>query len=92
MFNGIRSLLGSRPQRSETDEKLDEALANAKSLDHYFFFPDQRDAEQAAVGLQERGWTIDSCLGIREMQTFRKLPKRRPRRKAAASSRKNGFT
>ena len=59
MFN-IRSLLGIRPRRSESDEKLDEALANAKSLDHYFFFPDQGDAEQAAIGLQERGWTIES--------------------------------
>jgi hypothetical protein len=60
MFKNIRSLLGIRPQRSEADEKLDEALANAKSLDHYLFFPDQGDAEQAAIGLRERGWTIES--------------------------------
>ena len=60
MFEGIRSLLGIRARRSETDEKLDEALANAKFLDHYFFFPEQGDAEQAAIGLQERGWTIES--------------------------------
>jgi Regulator of ribonuclease activity B len=60
MFKNIRSLLGIRPQRSESDEKLDEALANAKSLDHYFFFPDQGDAAQATIGLQERGWTIES--------------------------------
>jgi hypothetical protein len=60
MFNGIRSLLGIRPKRSETDEKLDEALANAKQLDHYFFFSDQADADQASIDLQERGWTVES--------------------------------
>ncbi len=60
MFEGIRSLLGMRPRRSEVDEKLDEALANAKALDHYFFFSDQNDADQAAQRLQQRGWTIES--------------------------------
>lgn len=60
MFEGIRSLLGARPRRSEVDEKLDEALADAKCLDHYFFFSDQGDADQAAKRLQERGWTIES--------------------------------
>ena len=60
MFEGIRSLLGARPRRSEVDEKLDEALADAKCLDHYFFFADQGDADQAADRLQERGWTIES--------------------------------
>jgi hypothetical protein len=60
MFEGIRSLLGAPPKRSEVDEKLDEALANAKALDHYFFFPDQGDADQAAQRLQQRGWTIES--------------------------------
>lgn len=60
MFNVIRSLLGIRPKRSESDEKLDEALANATQLDHYFFFSDKSDVDQAAIGLQERGWTIES--------------------------------
>ncbi|HMC31412.1 MAG TPA: ribonuclease E inhibitor RraB [Candidatus Angelobacter sp.] len=60
MFDGIRSLLGFRPRRSEADEKLDQALANARVLDHYFFFSDQSDADQAAQRLQQRGWTIES--------------------------------
>jgi hypothetical protein len=60
MFEGIRSLLGARPKRSEADEKLDAALANATALDHYFFFSDQGDADRAAHRLQERGWTIES--------------------------------
>ena len=60
MFKNIRSLLRSTPKRSETDQKLDEALANAKSLDHYFFFLERNDADQAAIGLQERGWTVES--------------------------------
>lgn len=60
MFKNIRSLLGGAPQRSEADQKLDEALAHAKSLDHYFFFPERNDADQAAVDLQERGWTVES--------------------------------
>ena len=53
-------MLGATPKRSEVDEKLDEALANAKALDHYFFFPDQGDADHAAQRLQQRGWTIES--------------------------------
>jgi len=60
MFKNIRSLLGIRAKRSEVDEQLDEALANAKSLDHYFFFSDQGDADQASIDLQERGWTVES--------------------------------
>jgi hypothetical protein len=60
MFENLRSLLGVRPKRSETDEKLDEALTNAKALDHYFFFSDQADADQAAIAMQERGWTVES--------------------------------
>ncbi len=48
------------PKRSEADEQLDEALANAKSLDHYFFFPDKDDVDAAVIGLQERGWTVES--------------------------------
>jgi len=60
MFEGIRSILSPSPKRSEADEKLDEALTNAASLDHYFFFSDQGDAAQAAMRLQERGWTIES--------------------------------
>ena len=60
MFRNLRSLLGATPKRSETDQKLDEALANARSLDHYFFFPERNDADQAAIGLQERGWTVKS--------------------------------
>lgn len=60
MFKNIRSLLGIGQKRSETDEKLDEALASARFLDHYFFFSDQGDAAQAAIGLQERGWTVES--------------------------------
>ncbi|HSK44507.1 MAG TPA: ribonuclease E inhibitor RraB [Candidatus Binatia bacterium] len=60
MFEGIRSFLAPSPKRSEADEKLDEALSNAAQLDHYFFFPDQADAERAVQRLQERGWTIES--------------------------------
>jgi len=60
MFEGIRSFLTPSPKRSEEDEKLDEALTNATQLDHYFFFPDQVDADRAALRLQERGWTIES--------------------------------
>lgn len=60
MFEGIRSLLGASRERSETDEKLDQALATAKALDHYFFFSDQSDADQAAQRLQECGWTLES--------------------------------
>jgi hypothetical protein len=60
MFEGIRSFLTPSPKRSEVDEKLDEALTNATSLDHYFFFPDQDDANRAAHHLEKRGWTIES--------------------------------
>ncbi|MGC2694238.1 MAG: ribonuclease E inhibitor RraB [Candidatus Angelobacter sp.] len=60
MFDGIRSLLGKPPRRSETDEKLDQALENAEALDHYFFFSDQADADAAAERLQQRGWTLES--------------------------------
>lgn len=60
MFDGIRSLLGKQPRRSELDEKIDQALENAEALDHYFFFSDQADAEQAAERLQQRGWSIES--------------------------------
>jgi hypothetical protein len=60
MFKNIRSLLGVGPKRSETDEQLDEALASATALDHYFFFSNQGDADEAAIGLQERGWTVES--------------------------------
>ena len=60
MFEGIRSFLTPSPKHSEADEKLDEALSNATQLDHYFFFPDQADADRAAQRLQDRGWTIES--------------------------------
>ncbi|HKD82120.1 MAG TPA: ribonuclease E inhibitor RraB [Candidatus Angelobacter sp.] len=61
MFDGIRALLGFRPKRSETDEKLDQALANAEALDHYFFFADQMNLDVASKRLErERGWTIVS--------------------------------
>lgn len=60
MFKSIRSLFGLSLKRSETDEKLDDALAHAKELDHYFFFSDKEDVNQAAIGLQERGWTVES--------------------------------
>jgi hypothetical protein len=60
MFEGIRSLITPSSKRSEADEKLDEALSNATQLDHYFFFPDQADADRAAQRLQERGWAIES--------------------------------
>ena len=60
MFRNIRSLLGIGQKRSEADEQLDEALASAKVLDHYFFFSDRADVDQASTGLQQRGWTIES--------------------------------
>jgi len=60
MFEGIRSLFGRRPRRSELDLKLDEALAGAESLDHYFFFSDYADAEAAAGLLEQRGWSKQS--------------------------------
>jgi Regulator of ribonuclease activity B len=60
MLEGIRSLLGFGPRRSESDEKLDRALASAEALDHYFFFSDQPNLERAARRLEQRGWTIES--------------------------------
>jgi hypothetical protein len=60
MFEGIRRLLGFTPRRSEADEKLDQALASANALDHYFFFRDHDDLEAAAARLEQRGWTIVS--------------------------------
>ena len=60
MFESIRSLLRFNPRRSTADEKLDRALANAAVLDHYFFFSEQADIEDAAQRLQQRGWTIES--------------------------------
>jgi Regulator of ribonuclease activity B len=70
MFEGIRSLLGTGPKRSEADEKIDQALANARSLDHYFFFSDAGDADHAAQRLQERGWTIESVTLNAELQKW----------------------
>jgi hypothetical protein len=68
MFEGIRSFFTPSPKRSEADEKLDEALSNATQLDHYFFFPDPGDADQAAHRLEERGWTIESVSLNAEME------------------------
>jgi len=70
MFEGIRSLLGASPKRSETDEKLDEALSNARALDHYFFFSDQSDVDHAVQRLQERGWTLESVSLNAEIQKW----------------------
>jgi hypothetical protein len=71
MFEGIRSFLTPSPKRSEADEKLDEALSNATQLDHYFFFPDQADADRAAQHLEERGWTIESVSLNAEVEKVR---------------------
>jgi|ERR1051326_3292724 hypothetical protein len=60
MFEGIRALFGRTPKRSEVDLKLDEALANAEALDHYFFFSDRTDAQAAADRLEQRGWITQS--------------------------------
>ncbi len=60
MFEGIRTLLRFTPRRSETDEKLDSALASAEALDHYFFFYDQANVEATAERLQQLGWIIIS--------------------------------
>jgi regulator of ribonuclease activity B len=60
MFEGIRSLFGRHPRRSEVDLKIDEALANAEWLDHYFFFGDRDDAQAAADRLEQRGWGTQS--------------------------------
>jgi len=70
MFEGIRSLLGASPKRSETDEKLDQALADARALDHYFFFSDQSDVDHAVQRLQERGWTLESVSLNAEVQKW----------------------
>jgi hypothetical protein len=35
-------------------------------------------------GQRERGVTMDSCFGSREIQTFRKLPISNPKKKAAS--------
>jgi len=70
MFEGIRSLLGFRPKRSEVDQKIDAALANAESLDHYFFFSDHADAEAAANRLLQRGWTTESITLHAEEQKW----------------------
>jgi hypothetical protein len=70
MFKGIRALLGMHPQRSEVDQKLDEALENAESLDHYFFFSDHDDAEAAAGRLERRGWTTQSLSLHGEQQKW----------------------
>ena len=70
MFENLFSLLGASPKRSKSDELLDEALANAKALDHYFFFSDHDDVEQAANRLQERGWTIESVSLNAEIQKW----------------------
>jgi len=70
MFDGIRSLLGIHPRRSESDQKLDEALASATQLDHYFFFRDQQGADQAAHRLEERGWTIQSVSLHAELEKW----------------------
>jgi hypothetical protein len=70
MFEGIRSLLGLRPGRSADDEKLDRALESTKTLDHYFFFSDSSDLENAAERLQQRGWTIESVSLDGALQKF----------------------
>jgi|SRR5579859_2155000 len=70
MFEGIRSLFGRRPRRSEVDFKIDAALANASALDHYFFFSDHADAEAAAAGLRQRGWTTQSLSLHGEQQKW----------------------
>jgi Regulator of ribonuclease activity B len=70
MFEGIRALLGLYPKRSLEDQKLDEALAQAESLDHYFFFSDRKDAEAAAARLEQRGWTTQSAGLYGEQQNW----------------------
>jgi hypothetical protein len=70
MFEGIRALLGLSPKRSEADQKLDEALAQAESLDHYFFFSNRQDAEAAAGELEQRGWTTQSAGLYGEQQNW----------------------
>ncbi len=70
MFEGIRALFSHNPKRSELDRKLDEALARAEVLDHYFFFSDHADAEAAADRLQQRGWTTQSLSLHGEQQKW----------------------
>ena len=70
MFEGIRSLFGRHPRRSEADLKLDEALAHAESLDHYFFFSDRTDAQAAADRLEQRGWSTQSLTLHPEQQKW----------------------
>lgn len=70
MFEGIRSLFGRHPKRSEVDVKIDEALASAESLDHYFFFPDRADAQAAADRLEQRGWGTRSLSIHPEQQKW----------------------
>jgi hypothetical protein len=70
MFEGIRSLLGLYPKRSLEDQKLDEALEQAESLDHYFFFSNREDAEAAAVRLEQRGWITQSVGLYGEQQNW----------------------
>ena len=70
MFEGIRSLLGFQPKRSEVDQKIDEALENAEALDHYFFFSDHADAEAAADRLHQRGWITQSLSLDASMQKW----------------------
>src|SRR5262249_15370827 len=58
------------PKRSEIDQKIDEALANTESLDHYFFFSAHDDAEAAAGRLEQRGWTTQSLTLHGELQKW----------------------
>ena len=66
MFEGIRRLLGFSPRRSETDKKLDSALANAEALDHYFFFPDQTNLEAAAKLVKQYEKDANEAPKLRE--------------------------
>src|SRR5262245_12323112 len=69
MFEGIRSLLGFRPRRSELERQLDQALDHAEALDHYFFFAEEQLADTAAQRLAQRGWTVVSIslyAGVRK--------------------------
>ncbi|HWG38970.1 MAG TPA: ribonuclease E inhibitor RraB [Candidatus Acidoferrales bacterium] len=79
MFEGIRTLLGLGPKRSEVDEKLDRALENAEALDHYFFFPDHADIDAAAKRLEQRGWAVVSVT-LNESQQKYLLHMRQPGR------------
>jgi Regulator of ribonuclease activity B len=70
MLKGIRSLFGFGPARSEADQKLDDALARAEALDHYFFFSTQDDLDAATAALEQRGWTIISVSLDGEAQKY----------------------